>query len=496
MRVRVSILVVSLLAVLLLAGCSTADVGSLEKFLVDLGVPPEAAAQLAAQLQTLATEQAGAVGQQIQTEVETQLGQLIEALRNFRLELPTWVRVAVIVIGIVLLLVGGRLYKVAVAAPGFALGLAIGISVLDLAAELPDAWVVAIAIGIGLIGAALALSVHDLAVLLIGAVVAGLLAISLLATYNVAVGTPFIAIVITCAIAGAIGLLLIARKATWLLSALLGATLVSIGLVENLSLVVIVPAAVIGLAVQGLVRLVRRRKPEEPKPQAAAPQPYPQPQAYPPPVQAAPPPAQPYQPYSAAPPPQRPVSQPPPREAFPPLTPPVRPAEPPAYDAPTPGRAQRPVEWTPQPPYDQPTPPDQEAPPPRWTPQPPADQPTPPESREPLDAAPAGAVDAPPASGATLTAWGAAGPGKRTPILASPFLIGGGPGSHLTLPGLAPVHATILASPAGYYLESQVSPQETRVNGRPARATYLAHGDVLQLGEYELRFEWPPPGAM
>ncbi|MCZ7545825.1 MAG: hypothetical protein M5R40_20910 [Anaerolineae bacterium] len=318
MRARVSILVVSLLAVLLLAGCSTADVGSLEKFLVDLGVP----------LDQTAFQQTEETFQQMQAEVQDLRDQLEEQVRSFRLELPIWIRALLILVGVVLLLVGGRVYIPVVAGPGFALGLVVGIIVLDVAQELPDGWVLAIAALIGIVGA---LATTEL---LTGAIVSGFLVSRLLETYRVPLSAGSVLILVVCAIAGAIGLLLISRRLPTVMAAILGAVLVSVGLVQNLNLAVIVPAMVIGLGVQALVMALRRRKPEAPKPEAAVSPQYP---AYPP--QAYQPAAQTPQPY--APPP----AQPPPQQVLPPL------------QTPTPGRAQRPVEWPPQPPHDQPTPP-------------------------------------------------------------------------------------------------------------------------------------------
>lgn len=489
-----------LLLALLVAGCSSADVNSLADFLIDLGVPPEQAAQIASRMQEVAVQRAGEALQQGQAQVEDLASQVWAQVRDFRLALPREVRIGLIVVGAILLLVGGRLYKAAVAAPGFALGMVIGISVLDLAPELPDAWVLVIAAVIGLVGAGLALAVHDLAVLLIGALVSGFLVVSLLVTYNVAFSPVFAVIVAVCAIAGAVGLLMIAKRMPTFMAAILGAVLVSIGMVENLNLVIIVPLALVGLGVQGIVRWLRReRKPREPKPgtqtqarpaaQAQPPAYQPSPPAYP-----SPPPAQ-----SAFPPlgstGQPRAAQAPTPQVFPPLgasEPPRRGYNP----AETPPRSRLPVEWLPEPPYDQPTPPEQ--PSPAWTPQPPSDQPTPPESMPPAtDRTLVARVEEPPLpSGATLTLASATGPARTVVIEPSPFTIGGNPGCHLALPGLAPTHATIQTSAAGYFLQSHVSPTQTRVNGRPARATYLAHGDVLTLGEYQLRFNWPPAASL
>ncbi len=484
MRIRADLLAMVLLAALLLTGCSSSDVTSLKDFLVDLGVPEAQAQQLAERLQQAAIQRAGEAVQQGQAQAEDLFNQFVAQVQTFRLELPTWARVALIVVGVILLLVGGRFYRAAVALPGFALGMLIGKSVLDLAEQLPDEIVWIIALVIGAVGGALALVVHDWAVAIIGGVVGGFLAFSLLVTYNVPVSAVYALIVGVCAVAGAIGLRLISAKTPVVMAAILGAVLVSIGLVENLNLAVIAPAAVIGLGAQGLFKLLRSYRPRAPQPEAAAPSPArsepsqypayqpPQQQAYRPPAQPAPPsqPPQAYQPLAG--------------RAFPPLEPEGRPrqATPPVF--------KEPVSRSPLPPFEQPAPPGRQTPA-AWSPQPPSDQPTPPEGPTPADITPVDMAAPAAPAGASLTVLRGVGPAQTARITTSPFTIGG-PGADLTLPGLAPVHATITASPAGYYLESKVSPYETLVNGRPARATYLSHGDVLRLGEYELRFHWPP----
>jgi hypothetical protein len=425
MRVRVGILVT--LAALLMTGCAAGDVSSLDKLLRDLGIPQETTTHLAEALRNMAIKPAE---EAIQTGAE-KARDFLSQIRNVRLEIPSGIRLAIIGVGLALLLAGQYLYRAAVAAPGFALGMVIGTTVLSLAEELPDLVVLGVAALIGLVGAGLALAVHDLAVVLIGALVSGFLAFSLLVTYNIEPSLVFALIVGTCAVAGAIGLLLVARSMRFLLGAILGAALVSIGVVENLNLLIIVPLALVGTGIQLSLKNRRprkraRREPDEQQP-PLAPKRFerPSPALQPADVFAE-------QPQPSYPPPAAPA-------AFPPLKPEG------------------------QPPQAQPQMPG-------WAP----------------------GIEAPAPSRAMLTLWGEAGPVQTVPIGASLFTIGSEPTSHLMLPDLAPTHATIRPSPAGYYLESQVSPYGTLVNGRPVRATYLAHGDVLRLGAHELRFSCTP----
>ena len=465
---RVYLALLALLAVLLLlSGCAAQDVSSLEKLLVDLGVPPEAAGSMAGSLQEFAVEQADAVTRQVQAEAETLWEQIQAAVADFTLVLPLEARLALIVAGVILLLAGGRLYRAAVAVPGFVLGALIGYGVLNLAEELPDEIVLVVSLVIGLVGALLALAVHDLAVLLIGGAVAGFLAFSLLMTYNVALSTAFVLIVAVCAIAGAIGLVLVSRRARPLMAAVLGAALLSLGLVENLNLVVIVPAIVIGVGVQALARALRgrnlsggRSQPKAAPAPAAAPPPPQQPQAYSPPPQQA---------YTQQ--PQPPAYTPPPMPVPPPAGLPPQAFPPLGGQPPTPPRGSTPVEWAPAPPYDQPTPPEEGIPSP------------------PSGAAPAGA---PSASQATLSVMVGGVAAQSVALAEVVVTIGSDPRCDLILPGLDPAHAVIQPSARGYYLRALGDPYRTRLNGQPARSAYLSDGDILTLGEHELRLRAPP----
>ncbi|MBN1287817.1 MAG: DUF4203 domain-containing protein [Anaerolineae bacterium] len=281
MRKWLYLFVLLFVSVVLLTGCTTADVQSLEQLLADVGVTVD----IEQALQTAGVEIPD-IGQMIQTGADDFLRQI----RGFRLEIPNAVRLALVAVGLALAFAGGRLYRVAVAAPGFTLGFVIGYAALNLAEELPDLVVIGVAFVIGAVGAGLALAVHDTALVVIGAVTGGFLIVSLLIAYAVQFSVVFVVIVLVCAVAGGLGLALVGRSMQFMLGALMGAVLVSLGLVENLSLFIIVPLALLGVGAQLGLKYWREREPHrapvQPGPAAPVEKPPPSPRQAPRPVEA------------------------------------------------------------------------------------------------------------------------------------------------------------------------------------------------------------------
>jgi hypothetical protein len=247
---RNTLLLLALL--LLLTGCTTTDVSSFERMLEDLGIDADVQQML---------QDAGVELKDLEALVNSEVDDILKEIRGFRLEIPTGLRVCIIIAGLVLVLAGKKLYRAAIAATGFALGLAAGTTVLGFIDELPHPVVLVVSAGVGLVGAGLALSLHDMAALIIGSALGGFLAFSLLMAYAVELSPAFILVVLFVGAVSGIGLLLIARRLTILMGALLGAALVSVGMVENLSLLIIVPVALVSVGVQLLATQFGKRRP-------------------------------------------------------------------------------------------------------------------------------------------------------------------------------------------------------------------------------------------
>ena len=179
-----------------------------------------------------------------------------------------------LVLGVVLLITGKKLYWLFVAVIGFVFGLTIATQYV----QLNPPWLVyAVALAIGVVGAVMATFLQHLAIALAGFVVSGYGAMYLFsqlgknpAPYN------WIAFII----GGIVGLFLVASVFNWalyLLSAWAGATLVTeaIGLKAQLGLILFFVLFVLGVIIQaGLFR-------EQPKPKPVEPAPEPEPEKKP-----------------------------------------------------------------------------------------------------------------------------------------------------------------------------------------------------------------------
>ncbi|MFZ2096358.1 MAG: DUF4203 domain-containing protein [Anaerolineales bacterium] len=168
-----------------------------------------------------------------------------------------------IVLGIVLLTTGKKLYWLFVAVAGFLIGLYVTMQYVN-----PDPqWLIyGIALGAGIIGAILAVFLQHLAIALVGFIAGGYGAwyLSQLLGYS-SQTINWMALII----GGIIGLLLVASAFNWalyFLSAWAGATLVTeaIGLQAQLGLVLFFVLFVLGMVIQaGLFREEPNKKPVE-----------------------------------------------------------------------------------------------------------------------------------------------------------------------------------------------------------------------------------------
>ena len=176
-----------------------------------------------------------------------------------------------IVLGILLLTTGKKLYWLFVAVVGFVIGFALATQ-LNLAPQ----WLnYVIALGAGIIGAVLGVFLQKLAIALVGFIVGGYGAFYLTNTMLGAKAEPtnWMAFII----GGIIGLLLVASVFNWalyILSAWAGSTLVTQTVTEsvkvntNLGLVFFFVLFVLGMIIQaGLFRDQPKKKPAEVKPE-------------------------------------------------------------------------------------------------------------------------------------------------------------------------------------------------------------------------------------
>jgi hypothetical protein len=175
-----------------------------------------------------------------------------------------------IVLGIILLTTGKKLYWLLVAVVGFFIGLALATQFI----QLDPPWLIYIvALGAGIIGAVLGIFVQRLAIALVGFVVGGYGSIYLSGLLGIK-AEPFNWMAFL--IGGIIGLLLVASLLDWalyIISAWAGATLVTrtltdgVGLNENLGLVLFFVLFVAGIIIQaGIFREKVSVKPDEEKP--------------------------------------------------------------------------------------------------------------------------------------------------------------------------------------------------------------------------------------
>jgi len=175
-----------------------------------------------------------------------------------------------VVLGILLLTTGKKLYWLLVAVVGFMIGLA-----LTQYVQLDPPWLVyVIALGIGIIGAILAFFLQKLAISLVGFIVGGYGALYLSTLFGISAElTNWMAFII----GGIVGLLLVSSMFDWalyILSAWAGSTLVTktvtdgVGLNANLGLILFFVLFVLGIIIQaGLFRDQPKKQPAEVKPE-------------------------------------------------------------------------------------------------------------------------------------------------------------------------------------------------------------------------------------
>ena len=170
-----------------------------------------------------------------------------------------------VILGIILLTVGKKLYWLLVAVVGFAIGLALATQYVQ--ADPP--WLIyVVALAAGILGAVFGIFVQRLAIALIGFLVGGFGASYVAGLINISEPFNWMAFIV----GGIVGLLLVASVFDWalyILSSWAGATLITravtggIGMNETLGLVVFFTLFVLGMVLQaGLFK-------EKPKPQLA-----------------------------------------------------------------------------------------------------------------------------------------------------------------------------------------------------------------------------------
>jgi hypothetical protein len=168
-----------------------------------------------------------------------------------------------LLIGIALLLLGRKLFWLFVAVAGFVLGLVI--APLFLSGQ-PDWVVLLVAIGVGILGALLAVVVQEIAIAVAGFIFGGYGLLSLLEIINLNPGEWGWIVFITGGIIGAVLVLYLFDPALIVLSSLVGANLISLALNLDppIDLVVFVVLCIIGIVFQA--GLLRRMPPEQRRP--------------------------------------------------------------------------------------------------------------------------------------------------------------------------------------------------------------------------------------
>jgi hypothetical protein len=177
-------------------------------------------------------------------------------LRGMLLSLGTArgvLRLLALIGGLILLLIGWKIYRAVIALPGFLIGAALGVQLGHSLYESGAVALVGLIVG-GLLGALLTLALHDMAVFGVGAVGGIFITRSL---WEAFADTPVSTLAI---ILGAIvgGLALFAMSKLWMmvLSAAIGATMIAWGVQDGLS--VMAALFLVGLAVQYLLSRVLR----------------------------------------------------------------------------------------------------------------------------------------------------------------------------------------------------------------------------------------------
>jgi MFS family permease len=164
-----------------------------------------------------------------------------------------------LVLGIVLLTTGKKLYWLFVGVVGFIIGL----TLVTQYVTLNPAWLVyVVAVGAGIIGALLAAFLQQLAIALVGFIVGGYGALYLTGLLGInAEPTQWMAVII----GGIVGLLLVASLFDWalyILSSWAGSTLVtqSIGLQATVGVVVFFSLFILGIIIQASLFRSRPKK--------------------------------------------------------------------------------------------------------------------------------------------------------------------------------------------------------------------------------------------
>jgi hypothetical protein len=172
-----------------------------------------------------------------------------------------------LVLGIVLLTTGKKLYWLFVAVVGFVIGLALATQYVQLT---PQWLIYVVALGVGVIGAILATFLQHLAIALVGFLVGGYGAFYLTGLLGInSQPTIWMAFII----GGIVGLFLVASVFNWalyILSAWAGSTLVTqaVGMKAGLGLVLFFALFVLGIIIQaGLFKEKPKKKPAEVKPE-------------------------------------------------------------------------------------------------------------------------------------------------------------------------------------------------------------------------------------
>lgn len=159
-----------------------------------------------------------------------------------------------VIVGGCLLVLGRKLFWLFVGAIGFAGGMAVAPMVFE---DRPEAVLLVIAVGCGLIGAILAILAQKIAVGLAGFVAGGLLSVHIV---EVAVGSPDSFPWVVFVVGGAAGALLVAVLFDWALialSSLIGAFLITQIVAPREELLLLIVLSGVGMAVQA--RMLRRR---------------------------------------------------------------------------------------------------------------------------------------------------------------------------------------------------------------------------------------------
>ena len=158
-----------------------------------------------------------------------------------------------ILVGLVLVLFGRRLYWVFVAGIGFLTGLALA---PELLAGQPEWLILLAALGVALVGAVLAIVAQQLTIGLIGFVAGGGIGLLLLRALGVAGDAPAWAVYLVAGIVGLVLMLVLFDWALILLSSLAGANLIVAGvsarfpLPHGIALLLLIALVIVGVVVQ------------------------------------------------------------------------------------------------------------------------------------------------------------------------------------------------------------------------------------------------------